>query len=135
MMFRVSRTTQMEVMNALTANCAALLSETRPEVIRDERQNQTYIRRLEELTSKKSVTRPEEKLLELLVVLVEDFEARHYPVPDAGPVSVIRHLMEAHGLRQKDLVDVFSTESIASEVLSGKRELTREHIRRLSADR
>ena len=44
-------------MNALAANCAALLSETRPEVIRDERQNQTYIRRLEELTTKKSVTR------------------------------------------------------------------------------
>ncbi len=41
--------------------------------------------------------------------------------------------MEAHGLRQKDLVDVFGTESIASEVLHGKRELTKEHIKRLSA--
>jgi len=41
--------------------------------------------------------------------------------------------MEAHDLRQKDLVDIFNTESVASEVLSGKRELTREHIKRLSA--
>jgi len=40
--------------------------------------------------------------------------------------------MEAHDLRQKDLVDIFNTESVASEVLSGKRELTREHIKRLS---
>jgi len=120
-------------MNALTANYAALLSETRPEVVRDDKQNQVYIRRLEELTSKKSVTRAEEKLIELLAVLIEDFEAKHYPVPDASPVNVIRHLMEAHGLRQKDLVDIFSTESIASEVLNGKRELTREHIKRLSA--
>lgn len=123
----------MEEMNALAANYAALLSETRPEVIRDERQNQAYIRRLEELTSKKSVTRAEEKLIELLAVLIEDFEAKHYPVPDASPLAVVRHLMEAHHLRQKDLVDVFGTESIASEVLHGKRQLTKEHISRLSA--
>ncbi len=119
-------------MNALAANYAALLSETRPEVIRDEKQNQDYIRRLEELTGKKSVTRAEEKLIELLAVLIEDFEERHLTVPEATPVAVIRHLMEAHDLRQKDLLDVFGTESIASEVLNGKRELTREHIKRLS---
>ncbi len=120
-------------MNALAANYAALLSETRPEVIRDEKQNQDYIRRLEKLTSKKSLSRAEEKLVELLVVLIDDFEAKHYPVPDASPVAIVRHLMEAHNLRQKDLLDVFSTESIASEVLHGKRELTRDHIRSLSA--
>ena len=120
-------------MNALTANYAALLSETKPEVVRDEKQNQAYVRLLEKLTSKKSVTRAEEKLIELLAVLIEDFEAKHYPVLDATPIAIIRHLMEAHGLRQKDLVSIFGTESIASEVLHGKRELTKEHIKRLSA--
>lgn len=119
-------------MNALAANYAALLSETKPEVIRDEKQNQIYIRQLEELTGKKSVTRAEEKLIELLVVLIEDFEEKHSPVPEARPIAIIRHLMEAHRLRQKDLVDVFGTESIASEVLHEKRELTKEHIKRLS---
>jgi len=94
-----------EEMNALAANYAALLSETRPEVIRDEKQNQTYIRRLQELTSKKSVTRAEEKLIALLALLIEDFEAKYCPVADAAPVAIIRHLMQAHGLRQKDLVD------------------------------
>jgi len=120
-------------MNALAANYVALLSETRPEVIRDEKQNQAYIRRLEKLTSKKSVTRAEEKLIELLAVLIENFEAKRYTVPDASPLAMVRHMMEAHHLRQKDLVDVFGTESIASEVLHGKRELTKEHISRLSA--
>jgi HTH-type transcriptional regulator/antitoxin HigA len=120
-------------MNALTANYAALLSETRPEVVRDEKQSQAYVRLLEKLTSKKSVTRAEEKLIELLAVLIEDFEAKHYSVPDATPIAIIRHLMEAHGLRQKDLVSIFGTESIASEVLHGKWELTKEHIKRLSA--
>jgi HTH-type transcriptional regulator/antitoxin HigA len=42
--------------------------------------------------------------------------------------------MEQHELRQKDLLDVFGSASVASEVLSGKRELSKEHIRRL-ADR
>jgi HTH-type transcriptional regulator / antitoxin HigA len=119
-------------MNVLAANYAALLSETKPEVIRDEKQNQAYVRQLEELTGKKSVTRAEEKLIELLVVLIEDFEEKHSPVPEARPVAIIRHLMEAHRLRQKDLVDVFGTESITSEVLHEKRELTKGHIKRLS---
>jgi len=61
-------------MNALAANYAALLSETRPEAIRDEKQNQTYIRRLQELTSKKSVTRAEERLIALLALLIEDLK-------------------------------------------------------------
>ena len=120
-------------MNALTANYAALLSEARPEVVRDEKQNQAYIRRLEDLTSKKSATRAEEKLIELLAVLIEDFESREYPVPDAAPRDIIRHLMEAHHLRQKDLVNIFGTESIVSDVLNGRRKLTAEHIKRLSA--
>jgi len=40
--------------------------------------------------------------------------------------------MEANGLRQKDMVDIFGTASIISEVLNGKRKFTTEHIRRLS---
>jgi hypothetical protein len=49
-------------MNALAANYAALLSETRPEVIRDEKQNQDYIRRLERLTSgAPGLTKPAER--------------------------------------------------------------------------
>ena len=40
--------------------------------------------------------------------------------------------MDQHGLMQKDLVDVFGTRSIVSEVLNGKREMSKDHIRRLS---
>jgi len=104
----------------------------KPRVINGEHQNRLYIERLERLTAKKSATPAEKKLVALLTVLIEDYEAKHDPVPDAEPASIIRHLMEAHSLRQKDLLDVFGTESIASEVLRGKRELTKQHIRRLS---
>ncbi len=113
-------------------NYGALLSEFKPEVIRDAQQNESYLRLLEKLTSRRSVTQAQRKLIELLTVLIEDYESREHPVPEAAPRDVLRHLMEAHRLRQKDLVDVFGTESIVSEVLRGKRELTKEHIRRLS---
>jgi HTH-type transcriptional regulator / antitoxin HigA len=109
-----------------------LLSREKPEVISGERQNRLYIERLEKLTAKQSAGPAEKKLIALLTVLVEEYEAKHDPVPEAKPTAIIRHLMEAHNLRQKDLLDVFGTESIASEVLRGKRELTKQHIRRLS---
>jgi len=44
----------------------------------------------------------------------------------------LRFLMDQHGLKQRDLTDVFGTPSIVSEVLSGKRELNKDHIKRLS---
>jgi HTH-type transcriptional regulator / antitoxin HigA len=87
---------------------------------------------LERLTAQEHVTEAEEKLIALVTVLVEDFENQNYPVLDVEPLDIIRHLMEQHNLRQKGLADVFGTESIVSDVLNGKRELNKEHIRRLS---
>ncbi len=120
-------------MKAVASAYGKLLAEEKPEVVSGEQQNQLYVDKLEKLTSRAMVTPAEEKLIALLTVLVEEYEAKHHPVPEAGPVDVVRHLMEAHRLRQKDLVDVFGTESIVSDVLNGKRDLTKEHIRRLSA--
>jgi HTH-type transcriptional regulator/antitoxin HigA len=123
----------MEEMNAAAMDYGALLSQTKPEVITAETQHQAYIQKLEELTSQETVSPAEEKLIALLTLLVEEYESKHDPVPQAGPLDIIRHLMEAHRLRQKDLADVFGTESIVSDVLNGKRDLAKEHIRRLSA--
>jgi HTH-type transcriptional regulator / antitoxin HigA len=110
----------------------SLLSEIKPEVVHDEVQNKIYIQKLEQLTSKTTVSPAEEKLIQLLIVLVEEYENKHHPVPQAGPLDILRHLMEVHGLRQKDLVDVFGAESTVSDVLKGKREITKEQMRRLS---
>ena len=120
-------------MTGVATSYGELLSEMQPEVIRTEEQNQSYIQKLEELTGRETVTPAEEKLIALLTQLVEQYEDGYYAVPNAGPLDIIRHLMEAHNLRQKDLADVFGTESIVSDVLNGKRDLAKEHIRRLSA--
>ena len=118
-------------MNAAALDYGKLLSQTMPEVVSGDQQHRLYIEQLEKLTGQAVVTPAEEKLINLLTVLIEDYEARNFPVPEAAPLAIVRHLMEAHRLRQKDLVDVFGTESIVSDVLNGKRDLTKEHIRRL----
>jgi HTH-type transcriptional regulator/antitoxin HigA len=120
-------------MSTRALDYGALLEETKPEVIHNEAQNRFFIALLERLTSKENVSEAEAKLIELVAVLVGAYEDKHYPVANAGPLDIIRHLMEAHSLRQKDLVDVFGKESIVSDVLNGKCELTRDHIKRLSA--
>jgi len=112
----------------------ALLKKVAPKVIRTERENEAYTEVLYELDRRsKSLTAAEKELADLLTLLIEDFEEKRYPIPRAKPVDVVRFLMEQHSLLQKDLVDVFGTRSIVSEVLSGKRELNKEHIARLSA--
>jgi HTH-type transcriptional regulator/antitoxin HigA len=55
-----------------------------------------------------------------------------YLKPDTCSVEVLRALMEANGLRQKDLAPIFGSESIVSEVLHKKRHLNKTHIERLS---
>jgi HTH-type transcriptional regulator/antitoxin HigA len=117
---------------ASAVDYGTLLSEIKPEVVHNEAQNQTYIQQLEQLTGKTVVSPAEKKLIQLLIVLVEEYENKHHPVPTAGPLDILRHLMEVHELRQKDLVDVFGAESTVSDVLKGKREITKDQVRRLS---
>jgi len=111
----------------------ALLKKVPPKVIRTEKENEAYTEILYELDQRsKTLTAAEKELAELLTLLIEDFEEKRYRMASAQPLDVVRFLMEQHGLKQKDLVGVFGTPSIASEVLSGKRELNKDHIERLS---
>src|SRR5258708_6998082 len=121
-------------MTATAVDYARLLFETQPSVVHGARQNELYTQRLEELASKKNPTPAERKLIELLTLLIEDFESKYYKIESATPVQTITELMASQGLKQKDLVKagVFESASVASEVLSGKRDLTKEHIKRLS---
>jgi HTH-type transcriptional regulator/antitoxin HigA len=125
----------MEVMSALAVNPAytALLAKFPPRVIRTDEQNESYIEVLYELEQRhERWTEAESELADLLTLLIEDYEEKHYQLPRSSPIEVIKFLMDQHGLKQKDLVDVFGTPSIVSEVLRGKRELNKEQIRRLS---
>jgi HTH-type transcriptional regulator/antitoxin HigA len=111
---------------------SCLLSKSLPHAIRSETENEHYTRILETLDSKPHPTPAETTLAELLTVLIENFEEQHYALRRANPVESLIELMQANNLKQKDLLDVFGTPSIVSEVLSGKRQLTTTHIKKLS---
>jgi len=124
----------METMSTATSRpeYAELLARALPSVIRSEKENERYLAMLEEFDQKGKLSSAEQRLAELLTLLIENFEEKAYALKPAPPIEILKELIEANGLKQKDLVDVFGTPSIVSEVMNGKRGLTVEHIKRLS---
>jgi HTH-type transcriptional regulator/antitoxin HigA len=108
------------------------LEVSSPAPITSERQHEEYLSVLDKLASKENPTSDEEKYAGVLMTLIEAYEEQHHPIPDAPPVGILRALMDANDLRQKDLVPIFGSESIVSEVLHKKRELNKTHIEKLS---
>jgi HTH-type transcriptional regulator / antitoxin HigA len=90
---------------------------------------QTVIDRLLD-TSQRSLA--QQDYLNVLGMLVHDYETQHVPIPDIYGVELLKVLIADRGLKQKDLVPIFKTESIVSAVLSGQRNLTVEHIEKLA---
>lgn len=100
--------------------------------ITSDRQNEHYTEALYSLERRGDLTIAEEKFAELLTLLIEAYEEEHYAIADASPIEVLETLMEANNLKQKDLAQLFGSESIVSEVLNGRRELNKHHIEKLS---
>jgi len=123
----------MGIATAIRPDYRRLIRETPPKVIRSRKEHRFYLDRMVELTRRwRRLSAAEKDLYETLKVLIADFENRRYKLPSAGPIEVIQTLMEANHLTQRDLVGIFPTESVVSEVLSRHRPLRVEHIRRLS---
>ena len=110
-----------------------LLVQTLPHVIKTEAENERIIAELERLdTCGRALTPEEERLAELMTVLVRQFEEERYPLGEANPIDVVRVLMENHGLRQRDMIPVFGASSVVSDVLNEKRSISKAHARKLA---
>ena len=110
-----------------------LLSRTMPVVIETEEENVRMLAIVEKLMQKgEKLSAEEEKLLKLLARLIEDFEERFYRPSEATPLEVLHHLMEARGVKPSQLWEVFGSKGIASEVLNGKRGISKTHARSLA---
>ncbi|HAK80413.1 HTH-type transcriptional regulator/antitoxin HigA [Runella defluvii] len=70
--------------------------------------------------------------LELLVTLIESYEAIHYPMSASDPVAYLKNKMAQNGLKQIDLIPFIGDKAMVSKVLNKKRELTLSMIKRLS---
>jgi HTH-type transcriptional regulator/antitoxin HigA len=120
-------------MSTLLANPAKMIARGAPRVIHNEDELEAYTAALFDLTALEHPSLSELEAIELLTLLIERYEQEHYAIPAADPVSVVRLLIEKQDLTQRDLIPQFGSESAVSMFLSGKRKLTLEQVRRLSA--
>jgi HTH-type transcriptional regulator / antitoxin HigA len=100
--------------------------------IRTEENYDVALMRIDQLMNAELGT-PEGDELDILVTLVEAYEAKHYPMPICDPVEAIKFRMEQMGLVPKDLTPIIGSRSKVSEVLNHKRQLSIAMIRNLHA--
>jgi HTH-type transcriptional regulator / antitoxin HigA len=87
---------------------------------------------IDNLIDQPTLTPDEQAYLNLLGTLVCEYEEKQVPILQLSGVELLKVLIEEHNLRQKDLVPIFKTESIASAVLNGQRQFTVKHIEKLA---
>ncbi len=116
-----------------TVKYGELLSDVLPQRIKTEEENERYLKIVEKLFDKgaENFTPEEDKLFDLLTFLIEDFEEKAYPIPDSPPNEILKMFMEDRGMKQKDLVPVFGSEGVVSEIINGKREITLKTAKKL----
>ena len=113
-----------------------LLMETLPSVISSEAELERLTEEVDRLMTKGikqgELSPEEERLLELLAVLIETYEDEHYPIPELSPIEVLKFLMEERELKQSDLLPIFGSSGITSEVVNGKRSISKEQAKKLA---
>jgi len=87
---------------------------------------------MEELDFKDDPTPEEQVLSAMLSVLIQNYDDGHHELPQTTTDRAIRLLMEERNLKQSDLLPIFGSCSVASDVINGKREPSKAHIRKLA---
>ena len=110
-----------------------LVSKVLPKKIETEEEYERFLGTLAALSFPERKLPPEEDALsDLLEQLINEYENRTVKMPSASPLECLEFLMEQNGLRQVDMISVFGTGSVVSEVLSGKRHISKTHALRLA---
>lgn len=110
-----------------------LLMATLPLVIESEKELQKMEAVVDGLLSKgENLSIEEEKLLILVSNLIEQYEDKEFAIPKSSPQEVLNHLIGENNLKQSDLLGIFGSSGIASEVISGKRGISKTHAKKLS---
>jgi HTH-type transcriptional regulator/antitoxin HigA len=109
-----------------------LLSDDLPHAIHNEKDYRTYLARAEALLDKNGRSAAENRYLELLSVLIERYEQEQDPIVAPDPLEALKELMASNGMTQSALARLLGSSGITSEILSGKRSLSKTHIRKLA---
>ncbi|HAC63900.1 MAG TPA: transcriptional regulator [Cyanothece sp. UBA12306] len=108
-----------------------LLFEMAPKIIESEDEYQQALTLAEKLTFQKNLTPEETAIYQLLVTLIEVYETQNFPMDSSTPQEIIRHLIEASGTRQADLVGIIGSSGVVSEVVNGKRAISKAQAKAL----
>jgi HTH-type transcriptional regulator/antitoxin HigA len=112
-----------------------LLGKYRPRLIQSDEEFDRMAAELEELDmieEQRKLDSEERELQALLAHLCTEYEDRTVEPPVSTPLEVVQFLMDQNSLRPVDMVEVFGSRAVASQVLNGKREISKAHARRLS---
>ena len=109
-----------------------LLSEEHPRMPHTAEENDRLIAKVQAIQDKECPSPEELELAEVMLALIEAFEDAHYSTRKATPDAVLRELMRARGLKPKDLYVVFGSKGTTSEVLRGKRAISRNAAKALA---
>jgi HTH-type transcriptional regulator/antitoxin HigA len=112
-----------------------LLGKAAPAVIETEEESKRMLARFEHLLDKNDAPMsPEEgRLLKLLAMLLEEYEDRSISLPRFTPDKMLRHLLAEKELRGSDLRPVIGSKSRVSEIITGKRSISKSQAKKLAA--
>lgn len=113
------------------ANYSNLLAEVAPRAIDTEEEYDRLLAVAQRLTFAKNRTPEEKALHKLLVTLIEVYEAQNYAIDKSEPHEILQHIMEASGTRQADLVGIIGSSGVVSEVVNGKRAISKAQAKAL----
>jgi HTH-type transcriptional regulator/antitoxin HigA len=98
--------------------------------IRNNKEYQTALIRLEEIFNANAGT-DEGDELEVLSILIDNYEKEHFPIDPPDPIEAIKFRMDQLGIKQKDLANIVGFKSRVSEIINRKRKLSLNMIRKL----
>lgn len=84
------------------------------------------------LDEREDLSPEEEALAEVLTLLIEDYEEKYHPLPRVSPNESLNALMEGRGLKHKDIWPVLGNKGAATEVLRGRRSISKAQRKRLA---
>jgi len=102
-----------------------LLAEYQPKIITSEDDYKSALESIEHLMAQEELTPEEVSLLKLISTLVETYEDTLVPQQTSSPQDILLHLMEARGLKQLDLVGIVGSEDVVSEIVNGKKSMSK----------
>ena len=110
----------------------SLLAQHKPKTIKSDRENEQAIALAEELSHRSKRTLEEDALLDLLIALIEKYEDEHYPMENPTPHSMLLHLMDAQSLQEEDLISVFGSREVTTEIVNRRRDINPEQAKALA---